>query len=67
MAKRSTALKPPVRFDKVLIPELNRGQLAQLIRSRFLVDAKSLSKLEGQPFRVAEIRARIDSLLAGEN
>ncbi len=56
-----------VRFDKVLIPELNRGQLAQLIRSRFLVDAKSLSKLEGQPFRVAEIRARIDSLLAGEN
>ncbi len=54
-------------FDRVLVPELNRGQLARLLRAEFLVDALTLSKLEGQPFRVAEIRARIDSLLKGDH
>ncbi len=53
-------------FDRVLVPELNRGQLARLLRAEFLVDAMTLSKLEGQPFRVEEIRARIDSLLKGD-
>jgi 2-oxoglutarate ferredoxin oxidoreductase subunit alpha len=53
-------------FDRVLVPELNRGQLSKLLRAEFLVDAVSLSKLEGQPFRVEEIRARIDRLLQGD-
>ncbi|MEE2677862.1 MAG: 2-oxoglutarate ferredoxin oxidoreductase subunit alpha, partial [Myxococcota bacterium] len=51
------------RFDKVLVAELNAGQLALLIRAEFLVDAQSLSKVEGQPFRVEEIRARIETAL----
>jgi 2-oxoglutarate ferredoxin oxidoreductase subunit alpha len=50
-------------FDKVLIPELNRGQLAQIIRSRWLIDARPMPKEMGQPFRVAEIRAQIDLML----
>jgi 2-oxoglutarate ferredoxin oxidoreductase subunit alpha len=53
-------------FDKVLVPELNAGQLAMLLRARFLVDAISLSKIQGQPFKVQEIRARIDAILRGE-
>ncbi len=52
------------RFDKVLVPELNAGQLARLLRAEYLVDARSFAKLEGQPFRVEELRARIDELLA---
>lgn len=50
-------------FDKVLIPELNTGQLAMLIRSRYLVDAVTMSKIKGRPFKVSEIRARILELL----
>jgi 2-oxoglutarate ferredoxin oxidoreductase subunit alpha len=53
-------------FDRVLVPELNRGQLARLLRAEYLVDAVTLSKLEGQPFRVEEIHARIDTLLQGD-
>ena len=47
------------------MPELNAGQLAMLLRARFLVDAISLSKIQGQPFKVSEIRTRIDELLRG--
>ena len=53
-------------FDKVLVPELNAGQLAMLLRARFLIDAISLSKIQGQPFKVQEIRTRIDELLRDE-
>jgi 2-oxoglutarate ferredoxin oxidoreductase subunit alpha len=51
------------RFRKVLVPELNAGQLCQLIRARFLVDAVSLSKVQGKPFLVSELEARIDEAL----
>jgi 2-oxoglutarate ferredoxin oxidoreductase subunit alpha len=54
------------RFRRVLVPELNAGQLALLLRAAYLVDAQSLSKVSGQPFKVGEIRARIDALLRGE-
>ncbi len=50
-------------FDKVLIPELNSGQLALIIRSTFLVDAVSMTKIVGRPFKVSEIRERILQLL----
>jgi len=50
----------------VLVPELNAGQLAMLLRARFLVDAITLSKIQGQPFKVQEIRAKIGELLRAE-
>ena len=43
------------RFTRVLVPEMNLGQLRMLLRARFLVDAQSLSKTRGQPFTIAEI------------
>jgi 2-oxoglutarate ferredoxin oxidoreductase subunit alpha len=43
-------------YDKVLIPEMNSGQLLQLVRSEFLVDAKGLNKVKGVPFTAAEIK-----------
>ena len=51
------------RFERVLVPELNTGQLVRLLRAEFLIPAESLSKVQGQPFRVAEIRARIEKML----
>lgn len=47
------------RYDKVLIPELNLGQLSLLIRSTYLVDAISLSKIQGQPFKTTELMERV--------
>ncbi|MEM6750155.1 MAG: 2-oxoacid:acceptor oxidoreductase subunit alpha [Planctomycetota bacterium] len=51
------------RFKQVLIPELNTGQLRMLIRSKYLVDAQGLNKVQGKPFRVSELRAKIDEML----
>jgi 2-oxoglutarate ferredoxin oxidoreductase subunit alpha len=50
-------------FKKVLIPELNTGQLSFLIRSKYLVDAKGLNKVAGQPFLVDEIEQAITMML----
>jgi 2-oxoglutarate ferredoxin oxidoreductase subunit alpha len=50
-------------FDKVIIPELNLGQLALLIRAQFLVDAVSYSKVKGKPFKVTEIVNKVKEYL----
>jgi 2-oxoglutarate ferredoxin oxidoreductase subunit alpha len=47
------------RYRKVLVPELNFGQLALLLRGRYVVDAISLNKLKGQPFTIDEVEAGI--------
>ncbi len=55
------------RFEKILVPEINQGQLAMLLRAEFLAPAVSFTKVVGQPFKVSEIVERIESLLdAGE-
>ena len=46
-------------FDRVLVPELNTGQLAQVLRARFLVDVESFCKVQGQPLFAAEIEREI--------
>ncbi len=51
------------RFKKVLIPELNTGQLRMIIRDRFLVDAKGLNKVQGKPFLVEEIEQAIELMV----
>ena len=53
------------RFKKVLIPELNDGQLRLLIRGKFLVDARGLNKVQGKPFLVEEIEQAIGLMLDG--
>jgi 2-oxoglutarate ferredoxin oxidoreductase subunit alpha len=50
------------RYRKVLVPELNLGQLVRLLRDRYLVDAIPLSKVQGRPFKVSEIHQRIMEL-----
>jgi 2-oxoglutarate ferredoxin oxidoreductase subunit alpha len=51
------------RFERVLIPEMNLGQLLKVIRAEYLVDAVGLNKIQGQPFKVGEIVTRINRLL----
>jgi 2-oxoglutarate/2-oxoacid ferredoxin oxidoreductase subunit alpha len=46
-------------FDRVLVPEMNRGQLAQLLRARTLLDIESYSKVRGQPLQAVEIESLI--------
>jgi 2-oxoglutarate ferredoxin oxidoreductase subunit alpha len=51
------------RYKKVLVPELNAGQLRLLLRGIFLVDAIGLNKVQGKPFLVSEIEQKIEELL----
>jgi 2-oxoglutarate ferredoxin oxidoreductase subunit alpha len=55
------------RFKKVLVPELNLGQLLLLLRANYLVDAKGLHKVQGRPFTVAEVMDKIQRTLDGED
>ncbi len=50
-------------FETVIIPELNMGQLAMLIRSQFLIDAVSLPKVKGKPFKVSEVVNKVKEYL----
>jgi 2-oxoglutarate ferredoxin oxidoreductase subunit alpha len=50
-------------YDRVLVPELNAGQLLQLVRARFLVDAEGYNRVTGKPFRAGEIADAVQRLL----
>jgi 2-oxoglutarate ferredoxin oxidoreductase subunit alpha len=50
------------RYRRVLVPELNMGQLAMLIRARHQVDVASLNKVQGRPFSVEEVLTEIRAL-----
>ena len=54
-----------VKFQKVLIAELNLGQLANIIRAKFLVDAVGLNKVQGKPFTQTEVFNKITELVKG--
>jgi len=52
-----------MRYDKVLVPEMNMGQLVMLLRAKYLVDAVGYNKIQGKPFKKAEIEQKIDEML----
>lgn len=51
-------------YEKILVPEMNTGQLKTVLRDQYLVDAKPLNKISGQPFMISEIEAAIEEALA---
>lgn len=53
------------KFKTVLVPELNLGQLVKVLRSKFLVPAVGLNKIQGLPFKAGEIEKKIDEILRG--
>jgi len=52
-------------FDRVLVPEMNTGQLVTLLRSEYLLPAERLNKVSGQPFKIEEIEAAIRACFEG--
>jgi 2-oxoglutarate ferredoxin oxidoreductase subunit alpha len=53
------------RFDRVLVPEMNNGQLATLLRDRLDVSPIEFNKVSGQPFQISELVGRIEKLSGG--
>ena len=51
------------RFQQVLVPELNMGQLSFLLQATFPVRVIPLNKVQGQPFRISEVEEKIRSIL----
>jgi 2-oxoglutarate ferredoxin oxidoreductase subunit alpha len=51
------------RYKHVLVPELNMGQLLWLLRAKYLVDAVGLNKIQGRPFKQAEVEQKIEEML----
>jgi 2-oxoglutarate ferredoxin oxidoreductase subunit alpha len=51
------------RYKKVLVPELNMGQLLWMLRAKFLVDAVGLNKIQGRPFKQDELEQKIEEML----
>jgi len=51
------------RYEQVLVPEMNMGQLRLLLRAKYLVDIVGLNKIEGLPFKIVEIEQKIEELL----
>jgi 2-oxoglutarate ferredoxin oxidoreductase subunit alpha len=54
------------RYDRVLVPEMNSGQLVKLLRAEYLIPAEPLTKVTGKPFRVTEIVQAIRKILGGK-
>jgi 2-oxoglutarate ferredoxin oxidoreductase subunit alpha len=50
-------------FDRIIVPEMNMGQLKTLLRDQYLVDARPVTKVSGQPFKIAEIEKAIEEAL----
>jgi 2-oxoglutarate ferredoxin oxidoreductase subunit alpha len=52
------------RYRRVVVPEMNLGQLLWVLRAKYLVDAKGFNKVQGKPFKQSEIEAKIEEVLA---
>ncbi|MGH9573673.1 MAG: 2-oxoacid:acceptor oxidoreductase subunit alpha [Candidatus Acidiferrales bacterium] len=52
-----------MRYDKVLVPEMNMGQLIMILRAKYLVDAKGYNKIQGKPFKQSELERKIEEIL----
>jgi 2-oxoglutarate ferredoxin oxidoreductase subunit alpha len=52
------------RYRKVMVPEMNLGQLVWVLRAKYLVDAQGLNKVQGKPFKQSEIESAIESALS---
>jgi 2-oxoglutarate ferredoxin oxidoreductase subunit alpha len=52
------------KYDRVIVPEMNMGQLLMVLRAKFLVPAEGFNKIQGKPFKVKEILDRIQMVMA---
>lgn len=54
------------RYDRVLVPEMNMGQLLMVLRAKYLVDAHGYNKIQGKPFKQSELERKIEEILAAD-
>ncbi len=52
------------RYKKVLVPEMNMGQLLMILRAKYLIDAQGYNKIQGKPFKTSEIEQKIEEMLS---
>jgi 2-oxoglutarate/2-oxoacid ferredoxin oxidoreductase subunit alpha len=50
-------------YDRVLVPEMNLGQLLKLVRAEYLVDAVGYNRVRGKPFKASEIEEAVEAML----
>jgi 2-oxoglutarate ferredoxin oxidoreductase subunit alpha len=55
------------RYRKVLVPEMNLGQLSLLLRAKYLVNAEGFNKIQGQPFKISELENKIQEVAASQD
>ncbi len=55
------------KYNKILCPELNMGQLTKVLKGEFLIDVIPYTKIQGLPFKTSEIEIKLESLLGGKN
>ena len=60
---RATRGGGALRYDKILVPEMNLGQLLKLVRAEFLVDAVGYNRVRGLPFKAAELEDAITAMV----
>ena len=53
------------RYKKILVPEMNMGQLLMVLRAKYLVDAQGYDKIQGKPFKRTEIMQKIEEMITG--
>jgi 2-oxoglutarate ferredoxin oxidoreductase subunit alpha len=53
------------KFKKILVPEINRGQLARMLRSEFLIQVIQFNVVRGLPLRTSDIQEKIKEILGG--
>ena len=54
------------RYKKILVPELNMGQLIWVLRAKYLVDAIGLNKIQGRPFKQTELEQKIEEICGSQ-
>ncbi|TPW21653.1 MAG: 2-oxoglutarate ferredoxin oxidoreductase subunit alpha [Elusimicrobia bacterium] len=54
------------RYERVVVAEMNFGQLEMILRAKYLLPTVGLHKMKGQPFKVSEIKAKVEAVLAGK-
>ncbi len=55
------------KFDKILVPEINLGQLSKVLRSTYIIDTIQFNKMRGLPFKINDIKEKIEEILGGSN
>ena len=54
------------RFTKIVVPEMNLGQLNTILRAHYLIETMPVNKVQGKPFKVSEIIEKVQSVLHSE-